>query len=71
MLACWGDTVRVGAITEAKQKEFAQNSIAKGNSLSYVSRNLSVLAACANSRRDHTESNFRQAANDGSVGAPT
>jgi integrase len=45
MLACWGDTVRVAAITEAKQKEFAERAIAKGNSLSYVSRNLSVLAA--------------------------
>jgi integrase len=45
MLACWGDTVRVGAITEVKQREFAQKAIAKGHSLSYVSRNLSVLAA--------------------------
>lgn len=45
MLACWGQTVRVAAVTEAKQKEFAEKSIAKGNSLSYVSRNLSVLAA--------------------------
>jgi integrase len=45
MLACWGETVRVAAVTEAKQKEFAEKAIAKGNSLSYVSRNLSVLAA--------------------------
>jgi integrase len=54
MLAFWGDTVRVRAITEAKQKEFAQSAIAKGNSLSYVSRNLSVLAAAlAHAGIDH------------------
>ena len=45
MLACWGDTIRVSAITEAKQKEFAEAAITKGNSLSYISRNLSVLAS--------------------------
>jgi integrase len=45
MLACWGQTVRVNAVTEAKQREFAEKSIAKGNSIAYVSRNLSVLAA--------------------------
>ena len=45
MLECWGDTIRAGAISEAKQKDFAEKSIAKGHSLSYVSRNLSVLAA--------------------------
>ena len=43
--ACWGQTVRVEAITEAKQKEFAEWSLAKGHSLGYISRNLSVLAA--------------------------
>ena len=45
MLAFWGETVRVTAITEAKQKDFAEDAIAKGHSLSYISRNLSVLAA--------------------------
>jgi integrase len=45
LLACWGETIRPGQITEAKQKEFAEWSIGKGHSLSYISRNLSVLAA--------------------------
>jgi integrase len=45
MLAFWGETIRVASITEAKQKEFAEDAITKGHSLSYISRNLSVLAA--------------------------
>jgi len=45
MLAFWGETIRVAAITETKQKDFAEDAIAKGHSLSYISRNLSVLAA--------------------------
>lgn len=45
LLQYWGETIRAGQITEAKQKEFAEWSIKKGHSLSYISRNLSVLAA--------------------------
>lgn len=45
LLACWGATVRVCELGEAKQKEFVEWSVAKGHSLGYVSRNLSVLAA--------------------------
>ena len=45
LLGCWGATCRANEFTEAKQKEFVDWSIAKGHSLSYISRNLSVLAA--------------------------
>lgn len=45
LLTCWGETIRCSQVTEAKQKEFAQTSIGKGHSLSYISRNLSVAAA--------------------------
>jgi len=45
MLRAWGDTIRTGQINEAKQREFAEWSINQGHSLSYVSRNLTVLAA--------------------------
>lgn len=54
LLACWGATVRVESITEARQKEFALWSIVKGHSLAYISRNLSVLsAALRHSKLDH------------------
>jgi integrase len=62
LLAFWGETVRVAAITEAKQKEFAEKSIAKGNSLSYISRNLSVLAAAFAHAQIHQKVIFGQAA---------
>ncbi len=45
LLSYLGETVRVEAITEAKQKEFAEWSIQQGHSLGYISRNLSVLSA--------------------------
>ena len=45
LLNCWGATCRANEFTETKQKEFVDWSIAKGHSLSYLSRNLSVLAA--------------------------
>jgi len=45
LLGFWGETVRASQITEAKQKEFAEWSIKQGHSLSYISRNLSVLSA--------------------------
>jgi hypothetical protein len=45
LLKCWGDNVRVSEISEAKQKAFAEWSLGKGHALSYLSRNLSVLAA--------------------------
>lgn len=45
ILACWGQTISVGQLTETKQKEFAEWSVKKGHSLSYISRNLSVLGA--------------------------
>jgi integrase len=44
-LECWGKTVRVSAIDETKQKEFAKWSVARGHSLGYVARNFNVLAA--------------------------
>src|SRR5215469_7201345 len=48
LLRCWGTTIRVNQITDAKQKQFAEWSVAQNHSLSYISRNLSVLAAaCA------------------------
>jgi len=45
LLDCWGNTIRVGEITEAKQKTFVDWSAKRGHSLGYISRNLSVLAA--------------------------
>lgn len=45
LLSCWGATCRASEFNEAKQKEFVNWSLAKGHSLSYLSRNLSVLAA--------------------------
>lgn len=45
VLACWGETIRVSQITEAKQKEFAQWCLTRGFALSYVSRNISVVKA--------------------------
>ena len=46
MLQCWGEGMRVHtAVSEAEQKRFAEWSLARGHSLAYVSRNLSVLAA--------------------------
>lgn len=44
-LECWGDHIRVGAITEDKQREFAQWSLKKGHALSYIARNMVVLSA--------------------------
>ncbi len=45
MLACWGETVRVSDISEARQRAFAEWSLERGHSLAYVSRNLGVLSA--------------------------
>jgi len=45
LLGCFGPTIRCSQITEAKLKWFAESSALKGHSLSYISRNLSVLAA--------------------------
>ncbi len=45
MLSCWGATCRASEFNEEKQREFVDWSIAKGHSLSYTSRNLSVPAA--------------------------
>jgi integrase len=60
LLACWGDTVRVEAINEAKQKEFAEWSIGQGHSLGYISRNLSVLAAALSHAKLGTKIIFKE-----------
>lgn len=44
-LACWGDLIRVSAIDNQKLKDFVDWSVNRGNSLNYIARNLSVLAA--------------------------
>jgi hypothetical protein len=45
LLQCWGPRISAGAVTEEKQKEFAEWSAQKGHSLSYIARNLTVLSA--------------------------
>ena len=45
LLSCYGATCRATEFNESKQKEFIDWSLARGHSLSYLSRNLSVLAA--------------------------
>ena len=44
-LSCWKATCCVDEFSDEKQKEFVDWSLAKGHSLGYLSRNLSVLAA--------------------------
>lgn len=61
MLACWGPTVRVDlAIAETKLREFAEWSVAKGHSLGYISRNLSVLAAACSYAKIRHEIAFKE-----------
>lgn len=48
LLSFFGAAVRVEALTEARQREFAKVSAAKGHSFAYISRNLSVLSAAMN-----------------------
>lgn len=48
VLACWGNSVRVSQITEAKQKEFAQWCVKRNFALSYAARNLGVVKAALN-----------------------
>lgn len=45
LLGFFGQTSRVSAAVEAKQKAFAEWSVEQGHSLGYISRNLSVLSA--------------------------
>ncbi len=64
LLRHFGLTVRVSALTEEKQKEFAEEALAKGQRLSYIARNMTVLkAALRFSKIDHeviyTESQMR------------
>ncbi len=44
-LSCWGNTIRVGEITETTQKKFVDWSAEKGHALGTISRNLAVLSA--------------------------
>jgi hypothetical protein len=44
-LQAWGPLVKVAAINDAKIRMFVETSIKRGNSMGYISRNLSVLAA--------------------------
>ena len=48
MLKCWGENIRVRALTDAKQREFGTWCHAQGFSLAYVARNLTVLKAALN-----------------------
>jgi integrase len=60
LLECWGQTIRVEAIKESKQKEFAEWSIERGHSLGYISRNLSVLAAAFSYAKINREVIFKE-----------
>jgi len=44
-LDCWGSLIRFEVLNKVKLREFVDWSVARGHSLSYVGRNLSVLAA--------------------------
>jgi len=51
LLEAFGELVRVNALGKTKQREFVAWGIARGHSLGYISRNLSVLAAaCAHAK---------------------
>lgn len=45
MLECWGEIVKVNALTEEQQKKFVRWSLARNHAIAYVSRNIGVLAA--------------------------
>lgn len=54
LLRFFGATARISSVTEARQREFATASLAKGQKLSYVARNLVVLhAALAHAKIPH------------------
>lgn len=45
VLAFWGETVRVKALTEAKQREFVEHCLGEGNKLAYAARVMATIAA--------------------------
>ena len=45
LLECWGTLVKTGAIIEERQKRFIDWSLLRGHALSYIARNLGVLAS--------------------------
>jgi len=44
-IECWGEVFKVRSLTESKNREFVVWCLAKGHSISYISRNLGVVAA--------------------------
>ena len=63
LLAFFGATARVKALTEAKQKEFVQSCLNRGHKLSYVARVMvTIAAALAHSRLPEPEIIYSEAA---------
>lgn len=44
-LECWGDLIRAGGIDEERQKKFVRDGLKAKQAISYISRNLGVIAA--------------------------
>lgn len=44
-LKCWGALVTVGGVTEEKNKKFVRDGLKAGHAISYIARNLGVVAA--------------------------
>jgi hypothetical protein len=62
LLECWGELVKVSAITEAKNREFVEWSLQLGHSMSYVSRNLGVAAAALAHAKVHLDLVYNEGA---------
>jgi hypothetical protein len=45
VLECWGEMIKVSMLTEQRNKHFVEWSLIRGHSISYVARNLGVVAA--------------------------
>jgi len=61
LLKHFGATARISSVTEAKQREFAEQCLANGWRLSYVARNLVVLRAALAFARIHHEVVYTEA----------
>jgi len=62
LLECWGEMVKVSALTEARNREFVEWSLKWGHSLSYISRNLGVAAAALAHAKVHTDLIYNEGA---------
>lgn len=54
-LECWGDLTKASAVNDGKLKDFVNWSVKRGNSISYIARNFSTLAAAMKHAKLHRE----------------